>query len=87
MGRWVCRFEVLRGDGRLLLRGLSSLRVLQQGVGGVGWMIGGWSNDLQIYTALYNVGRSPERHLPCPFSHLLQPFEIPETGTETETGK
>jgi hypothetical protein len=36
MGRWVCRFEVLRGDGRLLLRGLSSLRVLLRGVGGAG---------------------------------------------------
>lgn len=42
MGRWVCRFEVLRGDGRLLLRGLSSLRVLLRGVGGVDWKIEGW---------------------------------------------
>lgn len=84
MRRWVCRFGVLRGDGRPLLRGLSFLRVLLRGVGGVGWRIGGWNNDLQIYTAPYNAGRSPERHLPCPFSHLLQPSE---TGTGTETGK
>lgn len=60
MGRWVCRFGVHRGDERLLLRGLSFLRVLLGVVGCVGWRIGGWNNDLQIYTTPYNAERSPE---------------------------
>lgn len=60
MGRWVCRFGELREDGQLLLHGLSFLRVLPRAVGDVGWRIGGWNNDLQIYITPYNAERSLE---------------------------